>query len=218
VGPSIQKDIRTLINEDATKGSIQQAIEDFLDTSDENALVYLFLAGHGASDPLDDRGKLYFLLSDSKVTDMPATALSMSELGEFVTRKSKKTRLIAFFDTCHSAGIKGQALSIAQTSATASRQEDRGVGKKSKPTSTSVKPPVAIPNASQQQTVMIGSNFYDSNLFADKGWTVITSSGMKELSKEGPQWAEGNYPGHGVFTWALLKGLKGEADVNGDCK
>ncbi len=217
-----QNDIVTLINENATKGSIQRAIEDFLDNPEENGVVYLFLAGHGAPDPLDPGSRLYFLLSTSKVTDMPGTALSMNELGEFVTRKSKKTRLIAFFDTCHSAGIKGQPsdfLAIAKTSTKGSAQDERGIGKKNKPASTGAKPPVAKPNSSPQQPAVItGSNFYDSKLFADKGWTVITSSGMNEESKEGPQWGDSRYSGHGVFTWALLNGLQGQADTNGDCK
>jgi uncharacterized caspase-like protein len=56
------------------------------------------------------------------------------------------------------------------------------------------------------------SNFYLTNqLFKQAGRAIITSSDVNEVSQESPKW--GN---HGVFTWALLDGLKGKADLNGD--
>jgi len=56
------------------------------------------------------------------------------------------------------------------------------------------------------------SNFYLTNqLFKQTGRAVITSSDVDEVSQESAKW--GN---HGVFTWALLDGLKGKADLNGD--
>jgi len=45
-----------------------------------------------------------------------------------------------------------------------------------------------------------------------KGIAVITASDDKQLSQEGKQWGGG----HGVFTYHLLNGLKGEADYNND--
>ncbi|MDO9529124.1 MAG: tetratricopeptide repeat protein [Syntrophales bacterium] len=47
---------------------------------------------------------------------------------------------------------------------------------------------------------------------AGKGIAVITASDDKQLSQEGKQWGGG----HGVFTYHLLNGLKGEADYNND--
>lgn len=47
-----------------------------------------------------------------------------------------------------------------------------------------------------------------------KGICVITASGDGELSQEGRQWGEG----HGVFTYYMLQGLKGQADTSGDGK
>lgn len=56
------------------------------------------------------------------------------------------------------------------------------------------------------------ANFYLTNqLFKQVGRAVITSSDVNEVSKESSKWAN-----HGVFTWALLEGLKGKADINGD--
>jgi uncharacterized caspase-like protein len=47
---------------------------------------------------------------------------------------------------------------------------------------------------------------------AHKGLLVFTGSEAGELSQESRRWGGG----HGVFTYFLLKGLKGEADVNRD--
>ncbi len=45
-----------------------------------------------------------------------------------------------------------------------------------------------------------------------KGRAVLTASEAGELSQESKKWGGG----HGVFSYFLLNGLKGEADVNDD--
>lgn len=46
------------------------------------------------------------------------------------------------------------------------------------------------------------------------GVAVFTASDNNQLSQEGQQWGGG----HGVFTWCILNGLKGEADYSNDGK
>ena len=55
-------------------------------------------------------------------------------------------------------------------------------------------------------------NLYASRLYTETGRAVITSSDVNEVSQESTRWGGG----HGVFTWALLEGLRGDADANGD--
>ncbi|MBC7931168.1 MAG: caspase family protein [Rubrivivax sp.] len=55
-------------------------------------------------------------------------------------------------------------------------------------------------------------NLYASRLFTETGRAVLTSSDVNEVSAEDTRWGGG----HGVFTWALLEGLKGSADANQD--
>lgn len=55
-------------------------------------------------------------------------------------------------------------------------------------------------------------NLYAARLFNEAGRAVLTSSDVNEVSQEGPRWGGG----HGVFSWALLEGLRGGADANGD--
>lgn len=54
-------------------------------------------------------------------------------------------------------------------------------------------------------------SLYAEVLFREKGRAVLTSSDVNELSYENEQW-----DGHGIFTYALLEGLKGAADVDGN--
>jgi hypothetical protein len=206
------EDIECLTNNNATLAAVESAVNRFLTKAGENDLIYLFLAGHGAPDPYD-RQRLYFLLHDSKVTDLQRTAFPMVKLGEFLEKQSKQVRLVAFFDTCHSAGVKGQPADATLPGKTVAKDR-RGVGTKG----GGAQKPGATASAATSQTPPAapspGFNFYNSELFKQKGWTVITSSGMTETSQEGPQWG-----GHGVFTWALLEGAQqGKADANSDCK
>ncbi|HMV47669.1 MAG TPA: caspase family protein, partial [Blastocatellia bacterium] len=154
-----QKDIVCLTNAEATKPALNRALAGFLDNAGPNDLIFLFLAGHGAPDPLDDKGKLYFLLHDSKISDLEKTALAMNDLGEFVGNKSKGTRLIAFFDTCHSAGIQGQSANPL-TPAKAPAQGNRGVGTKGVGNKKTSPPAPATPPTAQPAPAS-GFNFYN---------------------------------------------------------
>jgi len=55
-------------------------------------------------------------------------------------------------------------------------------------------------------------NVYAEKLFSGEGRALLTSSDVNEISQEGKKWGGG----HGVFTWAVLEGLGGAADVNRD--
>jgi hypothetical protein len=204
-----ERDIVCLLNEEATLAAVELKINGFLQAAGPNDLIYLFLAGHGSPDPYDSQN-LYFLLHDSKVNDLPNTAFPMKKLGEFLDKQKKSVRLVAFIDTCHSAGISGSSL-VKPPRQPQSEQDVRGVGvKKSK---DGAKPaPVPTAPAPQPPPQMPAFNFYAGELFKQRGWMVISSAGMDELAEEGSQW-----DGHGVFTWALLKGLKGKADEDRDC-
>jgi len=55
-------------------------------------------------------------------------------------------------------------------------------------------------------------NVYAEKLFSGEGRALLTSSDVNEISQEGKKWGGG----HGVFTWAVLEGLGGVADINRD--
>jgi hypothetical protein len=55
-------------------------------------------------------------------------------------------------------------------------------------------------------------NLYSAKLFKEEGRAALTSSDVNEFSYENKRWGGG----HGVFTYALLEGLRGQADANAD--
>lgn len=171
-------DILYLENTDATTLSVRSALESFLPRAGPNDLVFLFIAGHGAPDPYSP-GTLYFLFHDTKVADMPGTALPMSELQQLLDNRVRAQRVIMFIDTCHSAGVSGKEL---------------------------------VTGRQLVQTENNIFNLYASNLFRETGRAVITSSDINEISRESDKWGGG----HGIFTWTLLQGLRGDADGNRD--
>jgi len=63
----------------------------------------------------------------------------------------------------------------------------------------------AIPNMTNSRWIKAGFG---------KQRAIITASDMDEVSREGEQWGGG----HGVFTYYVLQGLTGKADVNRDHK
>lgn len=56
------------------------------------------------------------------------------------------------------------------------------------------------------------NQYLENMLYSEEGRAVITSSDVNQRSKESSKWGNG----HGVFTYYLLEGLKGNADLNGD--
>jgi uncharacterized caspase-like protein len=169
-------DIVYLENEQATLEAVRAALNNFLPKAGAGDLIFLFIAGHGGPDDYAPQN-LYFVLHDTKLADMPNTALRMTELQEALDHKVRAQRLVVFVDTCHSAGVSGVS-------------------------------PAATRGIVENNLI----NLYASKLFTEEGRAVLTSADVSEEAHEGPQWGGG----HGLFTWALLEGLRGGADQNGD--
>ena len=175
-------DIKLLVNQSASLLAVRTALLDTAKRAKSEDLIFIFIAGHGAPDPLAPQ-TLYFLLSDTKVVDMAKTAFPMSELKQILDTQVYAQRVIVLIDTCHSAGINQKTQSLVSGRDLVQEDDENNI-----------------------------SNFYLTNqLFKQTGRAIITSSDVTEVSQESAKW--GN---HGVFTWALLDGLKGKADVNGD--
>jgi hypothetical protein len=168
-------DITFLENEQATVEGVRAALNRFLPRAGAGDLIFIFLAGHGAPDPYAPQN-LYFLLHDTKVADMPNTALPMTELQEVLDHQVRAERVVTFVDTCHSAGLSGAKI---------------------------------VTRGGLENNLI---NLYASRLFTETGRAVLTSSDVNELSQESVRWGGG----HGIFSWALLEGLRGEADGNSD--
>ncbi|MCG3161125.1 MAG: hypothetical protein JMDDDDMK_02243 [Acidobacteria bacterium] len=167
-------DILYLENEQATNENLSAALDRILPQAGQDDLILFFIAGHGGPDPYAPQN-LYFVLHDSKIADLPRTALRMTTLKEKLGQARAK-RALVFIDTCHSAGLSGQQPAGAR---------------------------------SLENNLI---NLYSARLFKEEGRATLTSSDVNELSLENKRWGGG----HGVFTYALLEGLRGGADANAD--
>lgn len=175
-------DIKLLVNTSASLLAVRSALLETAKRAKSEDLVFIFIAGHGAPDPVAPQN-LYFLMSDTKVVDMAKTAFPMTELKQILDTQVYAQRVITLIDTCHSAGINQKAQTLVSGRDLVQEDDENNI-----------------------------SNFYLTNqLFKQAGRAIITSSDVNEVSQESAKW--GN---HGVFTWALLDGLKGKADLNGD--
>jgi uncharacterized caspase-like protein len=173
-------------------------------------MILFFLAGHGTPDPYDKRN-LYFLLHDSKVADLKNTALPMLELKQMIDRILQAKRAVFLLDTCHSAGVSGTKI-IAKPSPDSAVQ--RGLLQSGTPANPSGGKKTTA-ESDERKLVLGGNNVNDflaKQLFNQEGRAVLTSSDVNETSAESTLWGGG----HGVFTWALLEGLRGQADANTD--
>ena len=106
-------DVVFLENEKATTESVRVALNSFLPKAGSDDLIFIFIAGHGGPDPYAPQN-LYFMLHDTKLADMPGTALPMTELQEVLDHRVRAGRVVVFVDTCHSAGLSGEKLIAAR--------------------------------------------------------------------------------------------------------
>jgi len=106
-GGVADQDALLLLNGDATTESVRHALFTFLTKPQEQDTVVIYIAGHGAPDPLDPRN-LYLLTADAKPDDMGGTAFPMWQLQDVFDRVLKAKRVLTFADTCHSYGFSGE--------------------------------------------------------------------------------------------------------------
>ena len=166
--------ITILLNQRATFKNMRVALFDFLKRANEEDVVYIYFAGHGAPDP-DRPQNLYLLPYDADPTSMAGSGFSMEEMNKALN-EVKAAHKILITDACHSGGV------IA-----GGGQSTRGFND-------------------------INDAFH-RRLSSSRGvHTTFTASGPRELSRESKDWGGG----HGVFTYYLIEGLKGAADINKD--
>jgi len=93
-----------LLNEQATIANIRQALATFIGKASANDLLLIFIAGHGGPDPSVPQN-LYIVANDTRLTNMPDTALAMPVLRKYVEQNVRAKRVVLLLDTCHSAGL-----------------------------------------------------------------------------------------------------------------
>lgn len=181
-GSFARSDVSLLLNEQATLTAVRGALRETFNKAKSQDLIFIFIAGHGAPDPLAT-SNIYFLFNDTKVVDMPGTGFLMKDLKTMLDTEVYAERVIVMIDTCHSAGVNQKTKSLVTGRDLIQESDENNI-----------------------------SNFFLTNqLFSETGRAILTSSDVNEVSQESDKWDD-----HGVFTWAILKGLNGGADYNRD--
>ena len=188
--------IDTLFNENITIENIKLALGN-LQNSTINDHLIIYIAGHGILDANLD----YYLATYNINFENPAeNGLSYAFMEDILDQIPARTKTL-FMDACHSGEIDKEEVEIAQVEA--SSDEDiqfRSVGNTVK-----AKSGIGYNNSFKLMKTMF------TDLREQSGATIIASAGGGEFAFEGDEW------NNGVFTYALLNGLKsGDADLNGD--
>jgi len=95
-----------LINEDADKNSITNALHNIANAIAPNDSLFFFYSSHGAG---DESGTTYFITFDTVGDNLAATALPMQELKTKI-KAIKCRNIVMMIDTCHSGGVKSLGL------------------------------------------------------------------------------------------------------------
>ncbi len=190
-----------LLNAQATKKNILEA-RAFLMQSKVDDEVVLFMAGHAT---LDNNLDYYFGTPDIDFERPAENGLGYEEIEGLLDGIPARRKLL-LMDTCHAGEVDKDETKVVQDAGPTAEQSvltKKGIKTQS------------FPRASVAGRRVIGlGNSYElmQELFRElrrgSGATVISAASGVKYAYE----ADGN----GVFTHAVLEGLKGKADRNGD--
>lgn len=190
--------VKKLQNNEITLGKIEETAK-LVQQSKITDHVIIYIAGHGVLDANFD----YFLATYNMDFKNPETGgFAYSYLEKLIDKIPARTKTI-FMDACHSGELdKEEVVFVDQEMADVGGIQFRSVGTAVKSTS----------GAGYANSFHLMKNIF-TDLRSQSGATVIASAGGAEYALEGDQWK------NGVFTYALIDGLKsGAADLNDDGK
>jgi uncharacterized caspase-like protein len=198
-----------LTNEKATRARIREA-RAWLAQTRPRDLVIVFGAGHGMTDA---RRNYYFGTYDIDPSEPQVNGLPYEEFETLLDGIPALKKLL-LLDTCFSGEIERDEPAVlaqadtggAGTVSMRAFKAERGVGLVADSAAA-----VATPDATALSTPLEHLQDLFADLRRGTGAVVISSASGNEYALEGEQWH------NGVFTYALLSGIKdGRADANRD--
>ena len=99
--------IRLLRDEEATTRAVTQAVRSFLAQTEDDDLVLIYFACHGAPDTTAPARPLFLLTHDCDPDDIAGTAMPMEQIAWALDNYVRASRVVILADTCHSAGLAG---------------------------------------------------------------------------------------------------------------
>jgi len=94
-------EVKMLINSDATRGSIIDALDELRSNAKESDTAMIFLAGHGTN----EGGQFYFVPQDADQQKVRKTCVPFADIQSTAT--GLPSRVVVFLDSCHSGGMGG---------------------------------------------------------------------------------------------------------------
>ncbi len=187
-----------VLNRDATRENVLKAAE-FLKPAGVDDAVVVFFAGHGV---LDAKRDYYFGTRGPGLRGPGQTRAPVrGDRGLLDGVRARKKLLLV--DTCHSGEVNKEDTALPKGEA----PPDGAVRAVARGGLTPEAPPrVGLRNSFQ----LMQEKFAD--LRRGTGAVVVASAGGAEYALESAEWR------NGVFTYAVLRGLKGGADRNRDGK
>lgn len=189
---------KTLTDEQSTKKNIED-LKAFLQQSNRNDVVMVFIAGHGL---LDENFDYYYATYDIDFNAPSGKGMLFTEIEELLDGIGALKKLL-FMDTCHSGEVdKNEVEKDTKTIKKEENIEFRNVG---------------VGVRKKQGEGLESTSELVKELFADlrrgTGSTIISSAGGAEYAMESSTWK------NGLFTYCLLHGISsGKADKNNDGK
>lgn len=186
--------VRLLLNEQATRAGIEDALGQFLTDACPQDKVIIYFAGHGAPEP-NRETEAFLLVHDTNLDSMVSSAISMSQLPKFLQWRTGNTaKLLMLIDACHSGNIKFPN-SRGVTTMNLNQSELDVIEKKR---ANSV-------NSTLEKVVK-----------SQNGWGAISAAASDQSAGESGgicQLSGIDYSG-GLFTCALLESFNGVADID----
>ena len=188
--------IQRILNRDATRENILKA-KDFLKGSRVDDMVVLFFAGHGL---LDSKLDYYFGTADIDFKNPGKRGLPYDAIEDLLDGIRARKKLL-LMDTCHSGELDKEDVKVVHAE---KKLDDEVKVRTFRGLDFEISSKVGLGNSYQ----LLQGMFAD--LRRGTGAVVISSAGGAEFALESAAWK------NGVFTHALIRGLKGEADRNRD--
>lgn len=186
----------SLLNEQVTKENIAN-IKEQLMQSKVSDIVIVFFAGHGL---LDSELDYYFATYDVDFLDPAQRGLPYEDLEGILDGIPARKKLL-LVDACHSGEIDKDEVMIAS----AAQTQKGEVSFRGFTNLYAKKGELGLKNSFELMQMLF------ADLRRGTGAMVISSASGVEFAQEGEEWS------NGVFTYALLEGLKsGDCDIDGD--
>jgi len=162
--------IKCLIDDQATKKNVEEALAGWLTKAGKEDLVVFFWSGHAYPDP-SNTNNVYFACYDTDVSK-PYTGWRMDKVVEAIKEVDARN-VVVIADTCHAGKLitKGDNRALAATPYVERLRQEGGV------------PP---------------------------GWIYLVSAEPDRKAIENSKWS------NGAFSYCLINGLSGQADVDHD--